>query len=138
MSQGQRPGGLTALAVINFVFGGFGCLGIIALAALLGVADEISGGLATEGVTSQGMVVFSILLSVIVVALLIVSGIGYLGQKKKLGFLCGNIYAITSIVSSLIGAVVGEFSIASLIGFVYPLVTLALLNKVFKDDFINP
>ena len=138
MSQGQRPGGLTALAVINFVFGGFGCLGIIALAALLGVADEISGGLATEGVASQGMVVFSILLSVIVVALLIVSGIGYLGQKKKLGFLCGNIYAITSIVSSLIGAVVGEFSIASLIGFVYPLVTLALLNKVFKDDFINP
>ena len=29
---GTRPGGLTALAVINFVFGGFGVLGAFATA----------------------------------------------------------------------------------------------------------
>lgn len=138
MSQGKRPGGLTALAVINFVFGGFGCLGILALAALLGAADEILEGQASAEVASSGMVMFSLLLSVAVVALLIVAGIGYLGQKKKLGFLCGNLYAIISIVSSLLGVITGGFSMASLIGFVYPVVTIVLLNKIFKDDFINP
>ena len=33
MAEGKRPGGLTALAVLNFVFGGLGALGILALIA---------------------------------------------------------------------------------------------------------
>ena len=138
MSQGQRPGGLTALAVINFVLGGFGCLGILALAALFGAADTISDGAVTEGIATSGGVMLPLILSVVTVALLIVSGIGYLGQKKKLGFLFGNLYAGASIASSLIGIIGSGFTIASLIGFVYPVVTLVLLHKVFKDDFINP
>jgi len=34
MNHQKRPGGLTALAVINFVFCGFGFLGLFGMAAL--------------------------------------------------------------------------------------------------------
>ncbi|MHC4550496.1 MAG: hypothetical protein ACYTEZ_17150 [Planctomycetota bacterium] len=49
MTEGKRPGGLTALAVINFVFGGYDCLqvfGAIAMAVILTIvaAEEENGG----------------------------------------------------------------------------------------------
>src|SRR5207247_3969993 len=40
MSDGKRPGGLTALAVLNFVFGGLGALGLLAIFAVLGAAQH--------------------------------------------------------------------------------------------------
>lgn len=137
MSQGKRPGGLTALAVINFVFGGFGCLGIFGMVALMDAANTITEGAAGTEVASSGMLMVSIILMVATVALLIISGVGYLGLKKTLGFKMGNLYAIASILSSVLGIVVAGFAISSVIGFIYPAVTLVLLNTTFKKDFVN-
>ncbi len=137
MSQGKRPGGLTALAVINFVFGGLGCLGILGMVALLGAVDQITEGAGTVEVASNGSIMVSIVLSIATVALLIISGIGYLGLKKMLGFKMGNLYAIISIVASIVGIIAAGFTIGSLIGFIYPGVTLFLLNTTFKEDFVN-
>ena len=73
----------------------------------------------------------------------LVSGIGYLQQKKILGRMVGNAYAVVSIVSSAIsgfmfGAEVGGgFNILTMVNLIYPVVTLILLNTTFRDDFTN-
>ena len=41
MNEGKRPGGLTALAVINFVFTGFGLLGLLGLIAIFALIGAI-------------------------------------------------------------------------------------------------
>jgi hypothetical protein len=139
MSEGKRPGGLTALAVLNFVFGGLGAIGLLFLFSLLGAADKATGGESTRAMThaGSGMVWFSLLLSMATVALLIVSGVGYLGQKRMLGRTMGNTYAIVSLVSTAIGISVAGFTFMTLIGVVYPVLTLALLNTTFKGDLVN-
>jgi hypothetical protein len=72
-----------------------------------------------------------------------VSGVGYLKLKKFLGRTIGNVYAIVSIVYSaaspflLPAALGGGFGIAAIIGLIYPLLTLILLNTTFREDFVN-
>jgi hypothetical protein len=137
MSQGIRPGGLTALAVLNFVIGGFGCLGVLASAALLTAGDALTKGIEVADMPSDGMMMFSLAGSVVTTVLLIISGVGYLGMKKTLGYRVGNIYAVASILLSLAEVMMTGFVIYSIIIFVYPLVTLFLLNTAFKEDFVN-
>jgi hypothetical protein len=142
--QGKRPGGLTALAVLNFVFGGLGAIGILALIALLGLADKVvregtRGEKGLHDAPGAGLVYLAILMSVVSIALLITSGVGYLLQKKFLGKMLGNAYGILGLISTAIGvAISSEFNIGTIIGLIYPVLTLALLNTVFKDDFPNP
>ena len=135
MSEGKRPGGLTALAVLNFVFGGLGAFAILALFALLSVADQITEGEITR-TPDAGLVYVSILLGAVTVALMIASGVGYLGQKLFLGRKLGNAYAITSLVSTAIGIAAAGFGISTIIGLVYPVLTLVLINTTFKDDLV--
>jgi len=40
MSEGERPGGLTALAMVNFVFGGIGLLSSIGFVAMIAVFSQ--------------------------------------------------------------------------------------------------
>jgi len=138
MAEGKRPGGLTALAVLNFVFGGLGALFTLGFLALLSVADKAASaaGANTSGV---GVVYLLILLSVLAAILLIVSGIGYLGQKKFLGRTLGNAYAVCSLGSTGVGiaAVHTGFGIGTIIGLIYPVLTLILINTTFKDDLVN-
>lgn len=139
MREGKRPGGLTALAVLNFVFGGLGALGLIALFALLKVEDP-EGRRAAEEISKHpdaGLIWINILLSTVAVALMIASGVGYLGQKRFLGRTLGNAYALVSIASSILGVVVVGVDITTIIGLVYPVLTLALINTTFKDDLVN-
>ena len=140
MAEGKRPGGLTALAVLNFVFGGLGALGLLAIFALLSAVDSASGGEVTSAMSkapNSGMVWVSILLGLASVALMITAGVGYLGQKRFLGRTIGNAYAVTSLVSTGIGLTIQPFGIGTIIGLVYPVLTLALLNTTFKDDLVN-
>jgi hypothetical protein len=156
MSEGKRPGGLTALAVINFVFGGLGVLGSLGMLALMAFLDAAAkSGENEEAADAQrqmaeawekiGLGVFYAMLIVGAVSaiLLIVSGIGYLQQKKFLGRTLGNAYAVLSIASSLaMGMIVtadagGGFNIGTIIGLVYPVLTLFLLNSTFKEDFVR-
>jgi succinate dehydrogenase/fumarate reductase cytochrome b subunit len=156
MSEGKRPGGLTALAVINFVFGGFGALGTLAFVALLAIINTAAKSGENEGAAEAqqemakawqeiGLGVFyaMIVLGAVSAILLIVSGVGYLQQKKFLGRTLGNTYAVLSIASSLVMGVVvtadagGGFNIGTIIGLVYPVLTLILLNGTFKEDFVR-
>ena len=71
--------------------------------------------------------------------LLLASGVGYLGQKRFAGRTLGNVYAVLAVADTVIGLTVVKsgFGITTVIGLIYPLLTLALLNTTFKDDLVN-
>ncbi|HTR51078.1 MAG TPA: hypothetical protein VMJ10_10260 [Kofleriaceae bacterium] len=142
MAIGKRPGGLTALAVLNFVFGGIG-----ALAALLGF-----GGLALvretiqkaqeNGVKYEGqsltMAYVAVALTGACALLLIVSGIGYIKQSRFAGRTLGNLYGLLSIGGTVLSAATGGgIGVFSILFLVYPLLTLILLNSAFKANLVD-
>jgi uncharacterized membrane protein len=140
MSDGKRPGGLTALAVLNFVFGGFVAIALLGVFAALAALDRVSDGQATVEVTSRpgaAMLWVSILLLLASGTLLIASGVGYLGQKRFLGRTLGNGYAVVSLISTVIGIITSGMTIWTIVFAIYPVLTLALLNTTFKDDLVN-
>ena len=150
LSEGKRPGGLTALAVLNFVFGGLGAIGILGMVALMAFINSKAGGPETDHAKEQlakaweqvgiGVFYLSLAIGAVSAILLIVSGIGYLKQRKFLGRTLGTAYAFVSIASSVVMGVLvtpeagGGFSIGTLVGLVYPVLTLVLLNTTFKED----
>ncbi len=152
MEQEKRPGGLTALAIFNFIFAGLGVIGFIGFAVMLGFMDAIpTDDMAPdqraqiEAFQEMGTQFFVAILALMLVslALEIISGIGYLKQKRGMGWMVGNVYAVFSMVSGVVSGLMmkpelgGGFNIGAIIGFVYPVLTLFLLNSTFKEDFIN-
>jgi hypothetical protein len=137
----QRPGGLTALAVVNFVLTGLGALGILGSFVLLALLDDVkkvANDPELAGLTHT-IIYISILLTLLQSVLLLLSGIGYLGQRKFLGKTLGNVYALIGLAGTGVGvAMTQRFDITTIIGLTYPVLTLALLNTTFKDDFPNP
>jgi len=154
MASDKRPGGLTALAVINFILGGLSLLGALALAAflpLMQMAMEQAGDqmppeqlAQIEAMNDIGGPLFILLgvISLVTAVLLIASGVGYLKLKKFLGRTLGNAYAVLGIVSSIASALLmpvelgGGFNIMAIVGLIYPVLTLILLNTTFKEDFV--
>ncbi len=154
MSDEKRPGGLTAMAVLNFVFGGMGGLAMLSLLVIVGILTagqevlsepemvEMKQAFEEAGI-GIGFFIVMVVISAISSALLIVSGIGYLKQKKFMGRTLGNTYAVLSIVYAMVAALTlpvvggGGFSLGTIIGLIYPLVTLFVLNMTFKEDFIH-
>jgi hypothetical protein len=154
METARRPGGLTALAAFNFLFAFLALLSSIAITAMLPLLARFSQDSdmnAQERADIQTMseagtslpILFVVAGSIVTGLLLIVSGIGYLKLRKFLGRALGNVYAIVSIIITAATAVWiptalgGGFNIATLLGFLYPVLTLLLLNTTFKDDFVN-
>ncbi len=153
MNEEKRPGGLTALAVINFIFSGlylFGLLGwIIIFLVIIGIipTDQMNEIQKTQMEAFQELgipvFIFILTLSLISSVLLLLSGIGYLKQKKFLGRNLGNLYAVIDIISSVISGIVltaetgGGFTIMTMVGLIYPVLTLILLNTTFKEDLTN-
>ena len=107
--------------------------------ALLQAADSMTDGASSTALASSGELMVTLLLATATVVLLIVAGIGYLGQKKTLGYLMGNLYAVVSIVSGVVPIVAYSQSVGvgSLIGFIYPVLTIVLINTTFKQDLVN-
>jgi hypothetical protein len=157
MNAHRRPGGLTAMAVVNFVFGGLSAFSVAGLAAVMFLLGNPEVAQKAATVTPQqqaqldallamgkGMFLFLAICSAISAALLIVSGIGYLKLKKFLGRSLGNITALVSIAAGLATAILmapqlgGGFNLGTVIGLIYPVLTLFFLNVTFKDDFVNP
>jgi hypothetical protein len=156
MSEGKRPGGLTAMAVINFVFAGLGAIGVLGIIALITIltisknsaamtkaSEEMNKALGNAHI-GVSFLIFLAAFSIVSSVLLLISGIGYLKQKKFIGLMLGNITAILSIASHVLTAVVlpagaagGGFSLGFLFNMIYPVLTLILLNTTFKEDFIN-
>ena len=152
MNEEKRPGGLTALAVINFIFSGWGLIGLLGLAAFFAFIGKIptdqmdaNQKAQIEAFQNMGTSVFIIIfaLSLISSVLLLLSGIGYLKQKKFLGRTLGNTYAVLTIISSVITGIMfapelgGGFNIMTMVGLIYPVLTLILLNTTFKEDLTN-
>ena len=143
MAQGHRPGGLTALAVLNFVFGGLNALGLIALFALIGAmnAEEQTEEMkrALEKIENPSFLYAVVILTCVGVGLMIASGVGYLKQKRFLGRSLGNAYGVVALGSTVVSLTLmgQEFGIATIIGLIYPVLTLILINTTFKDDLVN-
>jgi len=155
MASDKRPGGLTALAVINFIWGGFTALGTLGLAVLIplmgAVMDQASTTMTPEQQAqmealrdiSGPLFTTLILVSGVSAALLIASGVGYLKLKKFLGRTLGNAYGILSVIYGVTAALLlpealgGGYTISTIIGLIYPVLTLILLNTTFKEDFVN-
>lgn len=138
----KRHGGLTAMAVLNFVFGGIG-----AIAALLGfgamslirqamqVAQE--SGLKYEGqsITGAWIVLAATAFGAL---LLIISGVGYLKQSRFAGRTLGTLYGLVSLGGTVAGVMTGGgVGITTLLFAAYPLLTLLLVNTSFKRDLVN-
>jgi len=151
MEEKTRPGGLTALAVINFILA---CLYII-MTGLTAVSfifiDNIPLGNMGEAEVaridaikqlSTGESVFILAPSLIAGIILILAGIGYLKQKKVLGWLMGNIYAAIIILSTVLSPMILSpalrgGTISLIIALAYPIITIALINFLYKKDLVN-
>jgi hypothetical protein len=149
MSQG-RPGGLVALAVFNFLVGGYNALRALGLAALLSFGDRILEEASPEErevlamfLERQGTILSLCLLYVVQAGLLVAAGIGYLKLRRFLGRGLGNAYGVLGLGAAIVIALAlpteagGGFSIGTMIELVYPLVTLLLLNLVFREDLVR-
>ena len=152
MNEEKRPGGLTALAVINFIFSGWGFIGLIGLAALFAFIGKIPTDNMEEAQRAQieafqnmglPVFIFIFVLSLVSSVLLLLAGIGYLKQKKFLGRTIGNLYAVVSIIHTVVSGILfsadlgGGFNFATIINLIYPVLTLILLNTTFKEDLTN-
>lgn len=145
MAEGTRPGGLTVLAVVNFVYGGLGVL--IALLMVVGfalvnvVSDGEAADRAREAMEKEGgaaILLLFLILQLISYALLIVSGIGYLKQKRVHGRIIGSIYGILALIGMGLMFFMGkEFEFKFIGDLVYPVLTLIMVNTTFKEDLVN-
>ena len=152
MDDKKRPGGLTAMAAINIILAGFSLLGAIGIAFSMSILDKIPTNGMTEAQKAQIAAfqnidpsIFAVIIgiNIIIFMLLLLSGIGYLTQKKVLGRTVGNIYSFVGIISVIISVMIipneigGGFGIRTIIGIIYPTLTLILLDTKFKDDLNN-
>jgi hypothetical protein len=148
MDKPKRPGGLTFFAVINFIVAFLSIAG----ASLLFLSAAFIGQVPMENLTdAQRMsietlknmpassLIFTISRSVIGGILLILAGIGYLKQKKILGYITGNIYAAAMIIYTalspfIMGAAGKRGAVSIIISLLYPAVTLIILNFIYRKN----
>ncbi len=148
MAPGRRPGGLTALAVLNFVMAAWSLLNILGAVAIVALGGALKDAAKTaedkramEVLESVNMGLWALIIAsgTIALVLLIVAGVGYL-KMRKWGRSMGNLYALTAIASTVAGAFItpselgGGLSIGTIIGLVYPTLTLIFINVTFKEE----
>jgi hypothetical protein len=140
MSEGQRPGGLTALAVINFVLAG---LGLMNLAGALVMSQQLEESRRqgekiprfVEIMLSMTWVDYALALGMW--TLMVLSGIGYLKQRRFLGRTLGNLFVLVGLGLAVRTMATDRFMFMSLIDLVYPLLTAILINGAFREDLVN-
>ena len=152
MNEEKRPGGLTALAVFNFIVSGMNFISFLGMVVMFAFIGKIPTDDMQEAQKAQieafqnmglPMFIFIFVLSIVSSVLLLLSGIGYLKQKKVMGRLLGNLYAVINIINSIISVIMfssvpgGGFNLSIIIGLIYPILTLILLNTTFKEDLTN-
>ena len=152
MSVGVRPGGLTALAVLNFILGAYGFLQVpmlaVALYFLNRAADDpemeqVQRAMDEAGVTPGLLVVIMVGIAVAAV-LQIISGVGYLKQKRIWGRYVGNLYVFVAVASHIAASMTlpeeapsGGFTLGTMVVLIYPIYTAVLINTVFRRDLIR-
>ena len=138
----MRPGGLTALAIFNFIFGGLSAiLNLISLATISTMYEEMAKQAERQGdqMPAESTLYLLGAFALVRAALLITSGIGYLQLKKFLGRGLGNTYAGLALIAIAVEISLApqNFTIFNLVEFVYPLITLYLVNVIFRKDFVR-
>lgn len=151
MEEAKRPGVLTALAVINFILA-FLYIVMTGLSYLsLAFIDSVPLGNLNEaqidridamGQLSAGESFFVFGPGIIGGIILLLAGIGYLKQKRVLGWVMGNVYAAIMILSTIISPLIlppalkgGTVSV--IVALAYPIITLILINFVYKKNLVN-
>lgn len=134
-----RPSGLTALAVFNFILGGWAV--ISALLTAVAMAAKSQGQPGTEQL-SDGLLAVNLGYLLADAGLLITAGIGYLKMKRVLGRWLGSGEAVFSLIYfgvavAIVSSEGQPFSLAMLTSLVYPGLTLVLLNVVFRENLVN-
>lgn len=153
MTEERRPGGLTALAVINLIWGALKLLGALSSFAtpvlmreLAKTGDEEQKRFSEQVldfIENNGALWYALIaLGLVSAILLLASGIGYLKQKRFLGRVLGNVWALLSIAhtvaeAALVPQIEGGLQLLTLLFVIYPLLTLFLLNTTFKEDFVH-
>lgn len=148
MSETTRPGGLTALAVLHFVFGGkriADTIGFVAMRSLRNQMDdkrprEIADALAgVDAMVFTTVSTFAVLTGLATIA----AGIGCLKLRARLGRRLGTVAALATIGATIAYAVMlrgtraGDFTLLTIVQLLFPLLTLFLLNVTFKDEFVR-
>ena len=140
MSEGQRPGGLTTLAVINFVFAGLGLMNLAGALVMSQQLDEMKrkGEKIPEFFEKMlAMTWIDYVLLLAALTLMVVSGIGYLKQKRVLGRGMGNLFVLVGLGAAVRAIADDRFVFMSLFDLVYPLITVLLINGSFREDLVN-
>ncbi len=145
---------MTLLALCNFIFAAMFGIGLVAYFGRMRVLPLIEAHSPTLSATQlqQGEAILGLgvtpyyglgVVMLVLTVLLIVSGIGYLYLKTFEGRVLGNVAMLVSIVAALVvtfwvpKVLDGGLNGFSVINFTYPLLTLFLLNRTFKDQFVN-
>lgn len=149
MATSDRPSGLTALAVIQFIFcplEGIGCIGLIVMRLIAGNVDG-DGHRPPEAVVIAGIpwlnIIALVILGALSALLLLLSGIGFLKRKRLLGRWVGNVYSVLAIgyaASTLVllpKELTGGVTLDLIRSFFYPLFLALLLNWVFRKDLVR-
>lgn len=123
----KRPTGLTIFAVINFIFA---ALVLISLFTML-TSPEFQK---TSGLVVSAYTVLSPLLTGI---LLIISGVGFILQSYRAGYICGILFCILSLGNILAFNVISGFEGFALHipSMVYPTLLLLMLTLKYKQAF---
>lgn len=122
--RSKCPAGLKAMAILNFVFAAIWSSWFIFWLFVITEIDMAPWLRAAIWLRSFEM------------ALMIVSGIGYLMQNRILGRYGGTAFASLAIFTTLMEAtMVYYFNILTIIWLIYPVLTLIMLNTVFRDRF---
>ena len=152
MSDSARPSGLTAMAILNFVFGAFLLLQVPAMVLLIAMSEGALPGrrseehrAALELVEAGGkpLIVAVTVLYGLTGLVLILAGFGYLKTRRFLGRMLGNLYVVLAITLSLAWGIgtastrAGGFNLGLVLNLVYPLITVVLINRTFREDLVN-
>ena len=133
----KRAPGLSALAVGNFILGGLGVVFWLCMGLFVIIVVTPAG----EFVPADGLLVpawwYMLLcfLGSVHSGLAILVGVGYRRRRKVLGWVLGNVYGVLAVGHSLLWIKTFWGSSAlwpALVGLVYGLGTLVLLNALFK------
>lgn len=164
---GMRPGGLTALAIISFIWaliqligGGFTLMMPATMPFAVEMAEKDAASshpspkaeanlkdvrhAAALVEANKTFILVEGVVSILFAVMLVVAGIGYLKQKRGIGLRLGTIYAVLAIVVGIVAILYAQqkmeqpMSLFSLVGFLLPVITLLCLRVIFKDDFPNP
>ena len=152
MSDAARPSGLTAMAVLNFVFGGFLLVQVPWMVVLLAMEEgALPGGRSEENkatlelVEKAGRPVIATATALygLTGIVQVLAGFGYLKLKRFLGRGLGNLYVVLAITLSLVWGIgtasarMGGFNLGLILNLVYPLLTAVLINTTFREDLVN-